>query len=45
MIKRRDSLDFEEKPKVKLDYKERYELEHTYTMLQGGRHQGGEEKR
>ena len=36
-IQSRDSPDYEEKPKVKLDYKERYELEHTYAVMQGGR--------
>ena len=37
-LDRRDSPDYEDKPKGKLSYKERYELEHTYAAHRGMDH-------
>ena len=36
-IERRESPEYEEKTKVKKNYRERYDLEHTYTAQQGER--------
>ena len=35
--RRKDSPDYEEKPKIKMEFNERYKIEHTYTSMMGGR--------
>ena len=45
MVGGRDSPEYEDKPKQKLTYRERYELEHTYAAYKGQRHGKSKQER
>ena len=40
-----DNSEYEDKPKQKLTYRERYELEHTYAAYKGQRHGKSKQER